>query len=217
MTIDEKKALITDCQRMRKNCLLMAKSAGCEGFHFGATLSIIELIAVLYLKIMHIGEDLFDSEERDRFILSKGHGVPAVYAVLERIGILDEEELLSFKGKTTFLYGHPCINKRIGIEFSAGSLGQGLSFGVGKAIALKIKGNRSSKVYVLVGDGECDEGSIWEAALSAVKYELDNLTVIIDRNHLQYDGDTEDVMPIEALEKNGMLLDGMSLELMDMI
>lgn len=201
MTTEEKKELELHCHEMRKDCLLMAKAAGNEGFHFGATLSMIELIAVLYLKVMHIGAGLFRSEERDRFILSKGHGVPAIYAVLEQMGILSKEDLGSFKGSKTFLYGHPSKNEELGIEFSAGSLGQGLSFGVGKALALKRKENKKSRVYVLLGDGECDEGAIWEAVLSAVKYNLDNLVAIIDRNHLQYDGDTEMVMPIEFLEQ----------------
>ena len=200
MTAEERKKLEWHCHEMRKDCLSMAKAAGSEGFHFGASLSIIELVAVLYLKVMHIGEEMFQQEERDRFILSKGHGVPAIYAVMERMGILTKEDLLSFKGEKTVLYGHPCKNTELGIEFSAGSLGQGLSYGVGKALALKWKKNKESKVYVVLGDGECDEGAVWEAALSAVKYNLDNLVVIVDRNYLQYDGNTEEVMPIELLE-----------------
>lgn len=197
----EEKSLLQDCCRiMRKNCLLMARAAGNEGFHFGASLSIIEIVAILYLKVMKIGGDLFQAEKRDRFILSKGHGVPAVYAVLERMNILTEKDLMTFKGDETSLSGHPSKNEKLGIEFSSGSLGQGLAFGVGVAMALKKKQNYQSKVYVLVGDGECNEGAIWEAALSAAKYQLDNLVVIVDRNHLQYDGETECVLPMNSLE-----------------
>lgn len=201
MSGEEKRGLEVHCREMRKDCLRMAKAAGSEGFHFGAALSVIELVAVLYLRVMHIGKELFASEERDRFILSKGHGVPAVYAVLERMNVLSEEDLLTFKGEHTVLYGHPSRNGELGIEFSSGSLGQGLSFGVGVALALKRKGNEDARVFVLLGDGECNEGSIWEAAMAAAKYGLENLTVIVDRNHLQYDGDTEQVMPVASLEE----------------
>lgn len=194
MTEKEENELTNICRRMRENCLTMARAAGDQGFHFGATMSIIEIVAVLYFKIMNLGQDMY--EQRDRFILSKGHGVPAVYSALCCKGIIEEKELLTFKGNETQLYGHPCKNKRLGIEFSSGSLGQGLSFGVGMAMALRRKNNSSSRVFVLLGDGECNEGSVWEAAMAASKYGLGNVTIIVDRNHLQYDGDTEKVMPL---------------------
>lgn len=200
METEEKNMLERHCREMRKDCLVMAKAAGGEGFHFGASLSIIEIVAVLYLRVMHIGKHLFQSEERDRFILSKGHGVPAVYGVLERMNVLSQEDLLTFKKQGSALSGHPCRNEALGIEFSSGSLGQGLSYGVGVALALKRKGKESARVFVLLGDGECDEGSVWEAAMAAAKYRLNHLTVIVDRNHMQYDGETEQVMPVESLE-----------------
>ncbi len=179
----------------------MGESAGGQGAHYGGALSIIEIVASLYLNVMNFNKDLIEDETRDRLILSKGHGVPAIYAGLKQLDILTEEDLLTFKKDKTELYGHPSMNKRIGIEFSTGSLGQGLSLAVGVAISLKMKKNLSSKVYVIMGDGECDEGSIWEAALSASKYKLDNLVVIIDRNQLQYDGKTDDVLMLSPFEE----------------
>lgn len=188
------------CKNMRMDCLIMAKAAAMQGFHFGATLSIIEIVAVLYKKVLELDKDNLESEKRDRFILSKGHGVPAIYAAWKEIGLLEEKELQTFKQNGTRLYAHPFRNVASGVEFSSGSLGQGLSFGVGSALGMKLKENSSSKVYVLLGDGECDEGSIWEAAMSAVKYQLDNLVAIIDWNQMQYDGAIEQVMPLSSLE-----------------
>lgn len=189
-----------NCIEMRKSCLQMAEAAGESGMHFGGTLSLIEIIAALYLEVMNIDKDTLQSEERDRLILSKGHGVPAVYAVLQLMGIISEADLRTFKHDETFLYGHPSMNQKIGIEFSSGSLGQGLSLGVGTVLGLKHKGNSISKVFVILGDGECDEGSVWEAAMSASQYKLNQLMVIVDRNHLQYDGDTEDIMAMGTME-----------------
>lgn len=187
------------CLEMRRDVITMADAAGDMGLHFGGTLSMIEITAALYFEVMNINKDILQADERDRVIVSKGHGVPAVYSALKHIGVLTEDDLMTFKSPNTNLYGHPCKNPEIGIEFSTGSLGQGLSLGVGTAIALKHKGNNSSRIFVILGDGECDEGSVWEAAMSANQYKLDNLVAIIDRNKLQYDGDTEDVMKIESL------------------
>ena len=189
------------CHLMRQDVLRMAKAAGSSGLHFGGSLSMIEIAAALYLEVMNISKDLLSSEERDRFILSKGHGVPAVYAALRQIGILTEEELDTFKNNTTELYGHPCMNERLGIEYSTGSLGQGLSLAVGAALGMRHKGNNSSRVFVVLGDGECDEGSVWEAAMSASQFSLNNIVAIIDRNKLQYDGDTEGIMRLESLKE----------------
>ncbi len=188
---------LTDiCAGMRQDCLTMAKAAGAEGFHFGASLSMVEIAAALYCHTMKLDRENLQRQDRDRFILSKGHGVPAVYAALHRLGIVSDEQLLTFKNNETELYGHPSMNQRLGIEISTGSLGQGLSYGVGKAAALLRKGNTQSRVYVVLGDGECNEGSVWEAAMSAAKYRLGNLMAVIDCNGLSYDGDTETVMPL---------------------
>lgn len=189
------------CKNMRKDCIIMADSAGDSGLHFGGSLSIIEIVATLYFKVMNINKSLLEDERRDRLILSKGHGVPAIYAALHQMGILSDEDIASFKSDNTNLYGHPSMNSRIGIEFSSGSLGQGLSQGVGCALGLKYKKNTDSRVFVILGDGECDEGSIWEAAMAASKFELDNLVAIIDENHIQYDGATEKIMPLSPLEE----------------
>ncbi len=195
-----KEQLESICRSMRRDCLIMADAAGKSGLHFGGTLSMIEIVATLYFNIINMGTPAFKSEDRDRVIISKGHGVPAVYAALHQLGIVSNDELRTFKADETELYGHPCLNERLGIEFSSGSLGQGLSLGVGTALALKLKGNSSSKVYVILGDGECDEGSVWEAAMSAAKYKLNNLIVIVDQNQIQYDGMTDEIMPLESLQ-----------------
>lgn len=191
--------LKSSCIEMRKSCLQMAEAAGESGMHFGGALSMIEIAATLYLEVMNIDKATIESETRDRLILSKGHGVPAVYAALKLIGIISDTDLKTFKQNETILYGHPAMNQKIGIEFSSGSLGQGLSLGVGAVLGMKFKGNSTSRVFVVLGDGECDEGSVWEAAMSASQYKLNQLVAIVDRNHLQYDGDTEDIMSMGTI------------------
>lgn len=146
----------------------MAKAAGSSGLHFGGSLSMIEITAALYLEVMSISAATVTAEGRDRFILSKG---PAVYAAMVQAGMLDEAELDTFKNDVTRLYGHPSMNQEIGIEYSTGSLGQGLSLAVGTALGLRHKKNYTSRVFVVLGDGECDEGSVWEAAMSASQFE----------------------------------------------
>lgn len=184
---------------MRKDALKMALAGKNEGAHLGGGLSMIEIMVVLYRAIMKIDVKKPKMEERDRFILSKGHGVLALYAALKQVGFIRDEELNSFKANQTFLYGHPSMNLNKGIEFSSGSLGQGLSLGVGTCLALKAKKNQTARAFVLLGDGECDEGSVWEAAASAAHYQLNNLVAIIDKNNLQYDGLTEQVLNMNSL------------------
>lgn len=179
----------------------MAQAAGAEGLHFGGSFSMIELTAVLYLEVMDTKDGWTKDPLRDRVILSKGHGIPAIYAVLRQLGMLKEEELSAFKQESTRLFGHPCQNEELGIEFSSGSLGQGLSFGVGTALALKKKGYDASRVYVVLGDGECGEGQVWEAAASAAHFGLNQITAVIDRNRLQYDGTTEEVLSMAPMEE----------------
>lgn len=186
-------------KEMRLDCLRMAQASGKQGMHFGGTLSMIEIVAALYLDVANVFPD--DYEKRDRIIVSKGHGIPAVYAALKQLNVITETDLQAFKGEDTELYAHPSINKKLGIEFSTGSLGQGLSLGVGCALAMRQKGNNESRIFVILGDGECNEGSVWEAALSASKYKLNRLYVIIDRNYLQYDGATDQILPIEPLRQ----------------
>ena len=158
--------------------------------HFGGTLSLVDMLSVLYGSVMNF--DIGDPE-RDRLILSKGHGVLALYATLCELGVISKSELLTFEDNNSRLLGHPTINRDIGVEFSTGSLGQGLSLGVGVALSLKKRGS-DAKVFVIVGDGECQEGQIWEALRSKAQLKLDNLVVIVDHNGFQLGGETDMLM-----------------------
>ena len=201
--MNKRSEIILQCReaasRMRRDALVMALAAGATGAHLGGGLSMIEIMAVLYLGVMHCDPHNPFWEDRDRFILSKGHGVLAYYTALNRAGFVSDQELTTFKANDTFLYGHPSMNLSKGIEFSSGSLGLGLSLGVGSALALNRKGNTTSRIFVLMGDGECNEGSVWEAAASAAHFGLRNLVAIIDKNGLQYDGNTCSVLSMECL------------------
>jgi len=174
-------------KRMRRKALDLALSAGNNGAHLGSGLSIIEIVAVLYGGIMKFHPDNPRWKERDRFILSKGHGTLGYYTALAEAGLITFEELSTFEKNGGFLPGQPVMNPDKGIEFSSGSLGHGLSLGVGVALAGK-KQNAEFRVYVLMGDGECNEGSVWEAAMAARHYQLSNLIAIIDANDMQSDG-----------------------------
>ena len=178
---------------MRKNILKMAFSAGSSSTHFGGGLSIVDITATLYGSILRINLKDPEWEGRDRFILSKGHGVLGYYTALHEIGYITLKELQTFEKDGTFLFGHPIMKRSKGIEFSNGSLGMGLSLGVGVSLSAKIK-NLDSKVYILMGDGECNEGSVWEAAMSASHYELKNIVAVIDRNNFQQTGSSDDIM-----------------------
>ncbi len=181
------------------NMICKAKSG-----HPGGSLSCVEILSVLYRKILNVPSDWKkspDFDKRDRFILSKGHASAAFYSVLAHCNFFDTEELLTFRALGSRLQGHPSTRYGLeGIEASTGSLGQGLSMAVGVALGLKLD-NISSKVYVLLGDGEMQEGSVWEALMSASHKKLDNLVVIIDRNKLQIDGSCDDVKSLEPLDK----------------
>lgn len=198
--MNSKEEIINRCEKatkeMREDSLWMALNAGSSGAHLGGGLSIIEIMSALYLGVMKYDANNPKLENRDRLILSKGHGALAMYAAMRQIGLIPYEDLQTFKSNATYLTGHPSMNLDKGIEFSSGSLGQGLSLGVGTCVALKRKGNTVSRVFVVVGDGECDEGSIWEAAMSAAHYKLDNLVVVVDKNGLQYDGSTSEILEL---------------------
>ena len=153
-------------KKLRKNILDMSLYAGSSSAHFGGALSSVEIVSTLFNGIMELDKNV-ESESRDRFILSKGHGCLVYYAVLAELGYISYDELKTFEKNDSDLLGHPVINRKKGIEFSNGSLGMGLSLGIGVAKALKIK-NLKNKVFVLMGDGECNEGSVWESAMSAV-------------------------------------------------
>ncbi len=161
--------------------------------HPGGSLSIADILAVLYFNELNIDSNNPTWENRDRFVLSKGHCSPALYSALSQRGFFDEENLKSFRKIESNLQGHPDMNKVPGVDMSTGSLGQGLSVANGIAIAGKMD-NKNYRVYALLGDGEIEEGQIWEAAMASSKYKLDNLCVIIDNNNLQIDGTIEEVM-----------------------
>ena len=180
-------------KEIRKNILKMSLAAGASSSHFGGSLSTVELLATLYNSILKFDVSNPLWEDRDRFILSKGHACLGYYSVLCEKGYFTKEDLNLFEKNGSFLLGHPVINKNKGIEFSTGSLGMGLSLGIGVAIAAK-KNKKNYKVFVLMGDGECNEGSIWEASMSAAHFKLDNITAIIDNNTLQQTGSNEEIM-----------------------
>ena len=183
---------------IRKHIIEMIYTA--QSGHPGGSLSAVEIITALYFKILNHKPKNPYWEDRDRFILSKGHAAPALYAVMAEIGYLPIEELLTLRKPSSRLQGHPAHTYLPGIEASTGSLGHGLSVGVGMALSAKLD-NKKYRIYVLIGDGESDEGSIWEAVMSAGHYKLDNLTVFLDRNKLQIDGDTEKVMSLEPIDE----------------
>jgi len=166
--------------------------------HSGGSLSSIDILTVLYHNILNHDPQNPKDPNRDRFVLSKGHVCPALYAVLADCGYFDEAHLKTLRKFGSILQGHPYMDKTPGLDVSSGSLGQGLSVSVGMAAIVKAdKGQQ--RVYCLMGDGEQQEGQIWEAAMSASHYHLDNLCAIVDQNHLQIDGKVEDVMNIEPL------------------
>ena len=166
--------------------------------HTGGSLSCIDILNVLYNSVMDITPENFSSFDRDHFIQSKGHSVEALYTVLLDCGFYKEEDLMTLNNFNSHFIGHP-TKKVLGVEHNTGALGHGLSVAVGMALGLKMD-QKKHQVYALLGDGELSEGSIWEAAMTASKYELENLTAIIDRNRLQITGSTEEVNPIEPLQ-----------------
>ncbi|MBC7121113.1 MAG: transketolase [Candidatus Methanosuratus sp.] len=185
----------TDVQKLKEKIREVRRSlvdmTSMIGVHLGSSLSCLEIIATLYFLKMRHCPHRPQWKDRDRFILSKGHAAPALYAVLAEAGYFPKEELKSFKLIDSRLQGHPDL-KTPGVDAPSGSLGQGLSIGIGMAVAAKMRGSRS-RVYVLMGDGECDEGQVWEALMTAAHLRLDNLVLIIDRNGWQLDDRTEEV------------------------
>jgi len=184
--------------QIRKNILHMM--TGSESSHIGAALSIVEIITILYFKILNINpkEPLLDG--RDKFILSKAHSSPAVYSVLAEKGFFPKKYLETFYRNGGILPGHIDKKAAPGIEHSLGSLGHGLPVGIGMAISNKKNGNLG-RIFVLLGDGECDEGSVWEGAMLASHLKLDNLTAIIDYNKIQSFGRTDEVINLEPFAK----------------
>ena len=168
--------------------------------HIGGSLSAMDLLTVLYFHTMRVDPAHPHDPDRDRFVLSKGHCTPALYPILSLRGFFPQEELKLFRSIEGHLSGHAEMRHVKGVDMSTGSLGQGLSAAVGMALAGRLDG-RDYRVYALLGDGELAEGQVWEAAMSAAKYKLDNLCAFVDLNGLQIDGKTADVMPTEPLDQ----------------
>ena len=190
---------ITTSIEVRRHILDMTYGTGNTGAHLGGSLSAVELLSCLYIGVLHYRAYEPGWEGRDRVILSKGHAAMALYAVMAEAGIIDVDQLSDFKKDGSLLGAHPSLNGLCGIEFASGSLGQGLSLGVGSCLGLIRKSNCKSRVFVILGDGECDEGSVWEAAASAAHFNLSQLVAIVDANQMQYDGNTNEIMDMSPL------------------
>jgi len=187
---------------MRKNIIKMLKEAGSG--HPGGSLSAADIVASLYFGgVMNYSEADPQHPERDYFILSKGHAAPVLYAALAELGYVPEDELLTLRKLHSRLQGHPDSKKLPGVEVSTGSLGQGLSIAAGVALGVRIDQQRDGgpkrRVFTLLGDGEIEEGQVWEAAMFAAHYHLDNLVAIVDNNNLQIDGDVRDVAGLDNI------------------
>ena len=216
MTELEKKQLqITACNiRMG----IINATHGAKAGHPGGSLSATEMFTYLYFKEMNIDPKNQKWEDRDRFVLSKGHTAPGLYSTLAHRGFFPVEDLPTLRHIDSYLQGHPNMNTVPGVDMSTGSLGQGISCAVGMALGLKHQG-KSARVYTLLGDGEIQEGQVWEACMSAAHYKLDNFVAIVDNNGLQIDGNIEKVMSpypivdkLEAFGFNTIAIDGHDFE-----
>ena len=184
------------CRQVRRDIINMTANAGSG--HPGGSLSAFEMLTGVVYTQMRVDPQSPNWEDRDRFVLSKGHAAPCYYAVLAEMGFISTDEFTNFRQLHSILQGHPDAKKVPGVDASTGSLGQGVSIAVGMALGAKKLG-KDTKVFVLCGDGECQEGQIWEAFMSAAHYKLDNLTVLIDNNGLQIDGSNDEVMSLGDL------------------
>ena len=185
-------------KNIRKNIVEMVYSA--SSGHPGGSLSITDILTVLYFHEMNVNINNPKDEDRDRLVLSKGHCSPALYAVLAEKGYFPKEDLKSFRKIDSYLQGHPDMKKIPGVDMSSGSLGQGLSVSNGMALAGKLD-KKDYRVYCVMGDGEIEEGEVWEAAMTSSHYKLDNLCVIVDNNNLQIDGKINEVMSPYPIDK----------------
>ena len=185
------------CNHVRRDILEMITNV--SSGHPGGSLSMVEILVALYFEKMRIDPSHPQKESRDYFVLSKGHAAPAYYAVLARRGYFSTDEFSSFRQLGSILQGHPDSRKCPGVDVSTGSLGQGISIAVGLALGNRLA-NRDSHVYVACGDGEMQEGLVWEALMAASHYKLDNLTIFIDHNGLQIDGSNDEVMSLGDLQ-----------------
>lgn len=211
--------LVSITNRMRAHIVEMLAAAGSG--HPGGSLSAVDVIAMLYFKHMRVDPGNPRWEDRDRFVLCKGHAAPALYAALAMRGFFPEEELITLRKLGSRLQGHPCMGMTPGVDMSTGSLGQGLSVANGMALAGRVDG-RDYYVYCILGDGEIQEGQVWEAAMSASHYKLDHVIAFVDHNRLQIDGTNDQVMSVMPIDEkfqafgwNVMRIDGHDLEAID--
>ena len=216
MKITKVEALEKISNDIRKNIVKSVYNA--QSGHPGGSLSCADILTVLYFNQMNINPKEPKSEERDRFVLSKGHCSPALYSTLAQRGYFDEKDLEKFRKIDSNLQGHPDMNKVPGVDMTSGSLGQGLSVANGMALSSKIE-SMGYRVYCLLGDGEIEEGQVWEAAMTSSKYQLDNLCVIVDNNNLQIDGNIKNVKGLNKIEEkfesfgfNVITVDGNNIE-----
>lgn len=195
MTNEEMQAI---AKKLRRDIITMIGTAGSG--HPGGSLSAVEILTTLYFRFLRYNPAEPEWKDRDRFILSKGHAAPVLYATLCAAKYLPQEELCTLRKIDSRLQGHPECRITPGVEMSAGALGQGLSFAIGVSLAGKLNG-QDYRTYVLLGDGECDEGQVWEAAMAAAHFKLDKLIAIVDNNGIQLDGWNKDIMNLEPLSK----------------
>ena len=212
MTPNEKKQLSIMACKVRMGAVEAVHSAACG--HPGGSLSAADMFTYLYFKELNIDPKNPQWEDRDRFVLSKGHTAPGLYAALANRGFFPVEDLKTLRKTGSYLQGHPNMNSVPGVDMSTGSLGQGISCAAGMALGLKHQG-KSARVYTLLGDGEIQEGQVWEACMAAAHYKLDNFVAIVDNNGLQIDGNIEKVMSpypivdkLEAFGFNTIAIDG---------
>mgnify|MGYP001809896633 CR=1 FL=1 len=196
MNAETTTALLKTATHIRKSVVEAVTAAGSG--HPGGSLSIADIMTYLYFREMRIDPANPQNPDRDRFVMSKGHCSPALYATLAERGFFPKEDLLGFRQASSYLEGHPNMNKVPGVDMSTGSLGQGISAAVGMAMVGKLD-RKDYRVFAMMGDGELDEGEVWEAAMSAAHYKLDNLTAFVDWNGLQIDGDIKKVMNPEPI------------------
>lgn len=206
-------------KEMRAHIVEMLAAAGSG--HPGGSLSATDIVATLYFKHMRVDPRNPQWEERDRFVLGKGHGAPALYAALAIRGFFPVEDLVTVRKLGSYLQGHPCMSRTPGVDMSTGSLGQGLSVANGMALAGRIDG-RDYYVYCVMGDGEIEEGQVWEAAMSAAHYKLDHVIAFVDHNGLQIDGSNEQVMSVMPIDEkfrafgwHVQVIDGHDLDAID--
>ena len=216
MDVVAKKELAKVACNVRKG--IIEGTFNAKSGHPGGSLSIADIISYLYFKEMNINKDNCESNKRDRFVLSKGHCSIALYSILSQRGYFDKGEIKGFRKIDGMLQGHPDMTKIPGVDMTTGSLGQGLSIANGMAMASKLN-HDGYRVYCLLGDGEIEEGQVWEAAMTASKYKLDNLCAILDYNNLQIDGTIEEVRGLDNIEGkfksfgfNTIVVDGHNIE-----